>query len=182
MAISHHQLTTASPAHPSTLPHLSSFLRFLSFFLIVCLYFHLHQDPHLPALSTHTSPHHSSLLPSLMLVSARAAPSPAAPPPPPYQSVDPPVAPPPVYTGTPPSSRGVGKTVQPEEMEDYKRDFLEFDLNKDGLIDAYELRMSFQNDKVDHEELFQFFMDVDSDDTGTVTEEEYLDYALSFML
>eukprot|EP00922_Rhytidocystis_sp_ex-Travisia-forbesii_P034258 GHVS01050880.1.p1 GENE.GHVS01050880.1~~GHVS01050880.1.p1 ORF type:complete len:179 (+),score=45.39 GHVS01050880.1:424-960(+) len=74
----------------------------------------------------------------------------------------------------------VGHSVTPEEFDDYKRDFMEFDLNRDGLIDAHELRAAFQQDKVEAEELYQFFMDVDTDSSGTVTEMEYLEYALNF--
>eukprot|EP00922_Rhytidocystis_sp_ex-Travisia-forbesii_P005669 GHVS01008240.1.p1 GENE.GHVS01008240.1~~GHVS01008240.1.p1 ORF type:complete len:224 (-),score=78.50 GHVS01008240.1:196-867(-) len=75
---------------------------------------------------------------------------------------------------------GVGHTVSAEEFDDYKRDFVEFDLNADGLIDAQELRAAFQQDKVEPAELYQFFMDVDSDSSGTVTETEYLEYAINF--
>eukprot|EP00922_Rhytidocystis_sp_ex-Travisia-forbesii_P043464 GHVS01064808.1.p1 GENE.GHVS01064808.1~~GHVS01064808.1.p1 ORF type:complete len:183 (+),score=29.35 GHVS01064808.1:720-1268(+) len=74
----------------------------------------------------------------------------------------------------------VGHAVSAEEFEDYKRDFVEFDLNHDGLIDAFELRAAFEQDKVEPEELYQFFMDVDTDSSGTVTEIEYMEYAMNF--
>eukprot|EP00922_Rhytidocystis_sp_ex-Travisia-forbesii_P043463 GHVS01064807.1.p1 GENE.GHVS01064807.1~~GHVS01064807.1.p1 ORF type:complete len:181 (+),score=36.94 GHVS01064807.1:376-918(+) len=78
------------------------------------------------------------------------------------------------------SGSPVGHAVSAEEFEDYKRDFVEFDLNHDGLIDAFELRAAFQQDKVEPEELYQFFMDVDTDSSGTVTEIEYMEYAMNF--
>ena len=59
--------------------------------------------------------------------------------------------------------------VQADDSE-FKQDFLEFDLNKDNQIDAQEVRSQFK-------ELHQFFIDVDQDLSGTISMQEYIDYA-----
>mmetsp|Transcript_49646 Transcript_49646/g.98173 ORF Transcript_49646/g.98173 Transcript_49646/m.98173 type:complete len:114 (-) Transcript_49646:8-349(-) len=64
------------------------------------------------------------------------------------------------------------------ELAEYKQDFYDFDLNKDDQIDPQEVRMQFKG-QLDPRELHQFFMDVDKDHTGTVTLQEYIDYATS---
>uniref|UniRef100_A0A7S2MHM8 EF-hand domain-containing protein n=2 Tax=Alexandrium andersonii TaxID=327968 RepID=A0A7S2MHM8_9DINO len=70
------------------------------------------------------------------------------------------------------------KTPSDSEMSEYKQDFLDFDLNKDNQIDAQEVRSQFKGD-LDPKELHQFFIDVDKDNTGTVTLQEYIDYAIT---
>merc|ERR1712196_99931 len=64
------------------------------------------------------------------------------------------------------------------ELAEYKRDFIDFDLNKDNQIDAQEVRSQFKGD-LDPKELHQFFIDVDKDSSGTVTLQEYIDYAVT---
>merc|ERR1719229_1477463 len=64
------------------------------------------------------------------------------------------------------------------ELAEYKQDFIDFDLNKDDQIDAQEVRSQFKGD-LDPRELHQFFIDVDKDNTGTVTLQEYIDYAVT---
>mmetsp|Transcript_3749 Transcript_3749/g.7270 ORF Transcript_3749/g.7270 Transcript_3749/m.7270 type:complete len:118 (+) Transcript_3749:3-356(+) len=67
---------------------------------------------------------------------------------------------------------------QPSEAElsEYKQDFVDFDVNKDNQIDAQEVRSQFKGD-LDPRELHQFFIDVDKDQSGTLTLKEYVDYA-----
>mmetsp|Transcript_74947 Transcript_74947/g.139856 ORF Transcript_74947/g.139856 Transcript_74947/m.139856 type:complete len:102 (+) Transcript_74947:90-395(+) len=65
-----------------------------------------------------------------------------------------------------------------QELAEYKQDFLDFDANSDGQIDAQEVRKQFKGD-LDPKELHQFFIDVDKDSTGTVTMQEYIDYAVT---
>ncbi|CEM17939.1 unnamed protein product [Vitrella brassicaformis CCMP3155] len=72
----------------------------------------------------------------------------------------------------------VGRELSSDELEEYKKDFIDFDLNADGHIDAQEIRIAFKND-IHPRELYQFFFDVDQDDSGTVTMEEYIDYAIT---
>merc|ERR550514_1230325 len=71
-------------------------------------------------------------------------------------------------------------TKKPTEAEvaEYKQDFIDFDLNKDDQIDPQEIRAQFKGE-LDPKELYQFFQDVDKDDTGTVTLQEYIDYAVT---
>merc|ERR1712048_1524187 len=64
------------------------------------------------------------------------------------------------------------------EMVEYKQDFVDFDLNQDNQIDAQEVRTQFKGD-LDPKELHQFFIDVDKDGSGTVTLQEYIDYAVT---
>eukprot|EP00401_Gymnodinium_catenatum_P012298 CAMPEP_0117528760 /NCGR_PEP_ID=MMETSP0784-20121206/37483_1 /TAXON_ID=39447 /ORGANISM="" /LENGTH=104 /DNA_ID=CAMNT_0005325061 /DNA_START=70 /DNA_END=384 /DNA_ORIENTATION=- len=74
------------------------------------------------------------------------------------------------------------KKKQPTDAEvaEYKQDFVDFDLNKDNKIDAQEVRSQFKGD-LDPTELHQFFIDADKDSTGTVTLEEYIDYAATLI-
>eukprot|EP00920_Eleutheroschizon_duboscqi_P034135 GHVT01081854.1.p1 GENE.GHVT01081854.1~~GHVT01081854.1.p1 ORF type:complete len:164 (+),score=41.48 GHVT01081854.1:686-1177(+) len=73
----------------------------------------------------------------------------------------------------------VGYSLSEDELSEFRRDFAEFDQNNDALIDAEELRVAFARENVHPEELYQFFFDVDEDDSGTVTLQEYLDYAIT---
>merc|ERR1719271_2023703 len=70
------------------------------------------------------------------------------------------------------------KVPTDSEMAEYKQDFIDFDLNRDDQIDAQEVRSQFKGD-LDPKELHQFFIDVDKDNTGTVTLAEYIDYAVT---
>ena len=63
-------------------------------------------------------------------------------------------------------------------MAEFKQDFLDFDLNKDNQIDAQEVRAQFKGE-LDAKELHQFFLDVDKDLSGTISMDEYIDYAAS---
>eukprot|EP00933_Yihiella_yeosuensis_P069012 TRINITY_DN75113_c0_g1_i2.p1 TRINITY_DN75113_c0_g1~~TRINITY_DN75113_c0_g1_i2.p1 ORF type:complete len:107 (-),score=31.75 TRINITY_DN75113_c0_g1_i2:80-400(-) len=63
-------------------------------------------------------------------------------------------------------------------LAEFKQDFLDFDSNKDGEIDAQEVRAQFKGD-LEVKELHQFFIDVDKDKSGTLTLEEYVTYATS---
>ncbi|CAJ1377965.1 unnamed protein product [Effrenium voratum] len=65
-----------------------------------------------------------------------------------------------------------------QELLEFKQDFLEFDLNKDNQIDAQEVRAQFKGN-LDAKELHQFFIDVDKDLSGTISLQEYVDYAAS---
>eukprot|EP00386_Alphamonas_edax_P010650 GDKI01034212.1.p1 GENE.GDKI01034212.1~~GDKI01034212.1.p1 ORF type:complete len:117 (+),score=35.35 GDKI01034212.1:2-352(+) len=77
-----------------------------------------------------------------------------------------------------PATNSVGRQLSDEEIEDYRKDFVDFDLNGDGKIDAQEVRMNFKSE-LQPKELYKFFMDVDQDDSGTITMEEYIDYAIT---
>eukprot|EP00930_Biecheleria_cincta_P097577 TRINITY_DN89282_c0_g1_i1.p3 TRINITY_DN89282_c0_g1~~TRINITY_DN89282_c0_g1_i1.p3 ORF type:complete len:113 (+),score=30.00 TRINITY_DN89282_c0_g1_i1:38-376(+) len=72
------------------------------------------------------------------------------------------------------------KEVTDAERNEFTQDFLDFDLNKDNLIDAQEVRAQFKGE-LDQKELHQFFLDVDKDLSGTITLEEYIDYAVNLM-
>lgn len=77
------------------------------------------------------------------------------------------------------SSVDSGHPPAATETDEYKRDFDEFDANKDGMIDAYELRLALQTDSVSPSELYPFFLSVDKDSSGSISETEYMEYALT---
>ena len=60
--------------------------------------------------------------------------------------------------------------------EEFRQDFTDFDLNKDNMVDVQEVRSHFKNE-VSEEELAQFWVDVDADNSGTLTWPEYREYA-----
>jgi hypothetical protein len=60
--------------------------------------------------------------------------------------------------------------------EEFEQDFIDFDLNRDNVVDPLEVRSHFQNE-VSADELAQFWYDVDLDNSGTITWSEYREYA-----
>ena len=56
-----------------------------------------------------------------------------------------------------------------------KRDFNEFDVNKDGQLDPLEIRTRFKG-YLNERDLFYFFDSSDKDHSGTVSWHEYLQY------
>mmetsp|Transcript_16693 Transcript_16693/g.35122 ORF Transcript_16693/g.35122 Transcript_16693/m.35122 type:complete len:86 (+) Transcript_16693:53-310(+) len=62
--------------------------------------------------------------------------------------------------------------------DDYKRDFAEFDHNKDGQIDFQELRLQVKGE-LDATHLRRLVMDMDKDQSGAISMEEYVAYALT---
>mmetsp|Transcript_47554 Transcript_47554/g.111209 ORF Transcript_47554/g.111209 Transcript_47554/m.111209 type:complete len:112 (+) Transcript_47554:66-401(+) len=64
----------------------------------------------------------------------------------------------------------------PSEAQEFQQDFLDFDVNKDEQIDAQEVRAQFKGE-LDAKELHQFFIDVDQDLSGTISLQEYINYA-----
>merc|ERR1719217_510123 len=61
-------------------------------------------------------------------------------------------------------------------VKTFQKDFLTLDTNKDELLDMQEMRMKFTS-SLSPKELYVFFIDVDKDDSGTLTLKEYIDYA-----
>ncbi|KAF7457497.1 putative centrin [Cryptosporidium felis] len=57
------------------------------------------------------------------------------------------------------------------DLSQIEKEFLEFDLNKDGLIDAQEIRTV--RTSVTLQELHQFFWEIDTDSSGTISLTEY---------
>lgn len=68
------------------------------------------------------------------------------------------------------------KPVTSAQMAEFKQDFLDVDFNKDNVMDAQEVRAHFKGG-IATVELFQFFIDSDKDMTGSITLQEYIDYA-----
>ncbi|CAK9004605.1 unnamed protein product [Durusdinium trenchii] len=68
------------------------------------------------------------------------------------------------------------KPVTVAQMQEFKQDFVDVDFNKDDQMDAQEVRAHFKGGISDIE-LFQFFLDSDSDRSGDVSLQEYVDYA-----
>mmetsp|Transcript_5411 Transcript_5411/g.7633 ORF Transcript_5411/g.7633 Transcript_5411/m.7633 type:complete len:129 (+) Transcript_5411:170-556(+) len=68
------------------------------------------------------------------------------------------------------------KPVTDAQMVEFKQDFVDVDFNKDDVMDAQEVRAHFK-DGITDLELYQFFLDSDKDATGSITLQEYVDYA-----
>eukprot|EP01070_Trichotokara_eunicae_P005228 Trichotokara_eunicae@DN4408_c0_g1_i1.p2 len=68
----------------------------------------------------------------------------------------------------------VGRRLSDQEIAEADEDFAEFDQNKDGLIDAHEVRQQ----KDPEADIFAFFREVDTDDSGTVSRLEYYRYLM----
>mmetsp|Transcript_100250 Transcript_100250/g.239034 ORF Transcript_100250/g.239034 Transcript_100250/m.239034 type:complete len:82 (-) Transcript_100250:7-252(-) len=68
--------------------------------------------------------------------------------------------------------------VHAAEQAEYKRDFMEFDLNKDNQIDFQELRIHVRGE-LDEQQLRRMVIEMDKDQSGTISMEEYLSYALT---
>ena len=56
--------------------------------------------------------------------------------------------------------------------QQHKNDFIAFDLNQDGFVDASEVRSQFRGLK--QEDISAFFIAADKDEDGLITFEEYL--------
>mmetsp|Transcript_64838 Transcript_64838/g.104764 ORF Transcript_64838/g.104764 Transcript_64838/m.104764 type:complete len:103 (-) Transcript_64838:67-375(-) len=70
------------------------------------------------------------------------------------------------------------KEASADQMATFQKDFIQFDLNKDQQVDAQELRIAVGSD-LDQSGLRRLFIDMDRDQSGTVTLEEYTDYAVT---
>eukprot|EP00928_Gymnodinium_smaydae_P049761 TRINITY_DN33412_c0_g1_i1.p2 TRINITY_DN33412_c0_g1~~TRINITY_DN33412_c0_g1_i1.p2 ORF type:complete len:111 (-),score=29.49 TRINITY_DN33412_c0_g1_i1:213-545(-) len=68
------------------------------------------------------------------------------------------------------------RPVSDAQMVEYKQDFVDVDFNKDEVMDGQEVRAHFKG-TITHAELFQFFLDSDKDKSGTISLQEYVDYA-----
>eukprot|EP00446_Apocalathium_sp_SHHI-4_P031797 CAMPEP_0177223844 /NCGR_PEP_ID=MMETSP0367-20130122/38702_1 /TAXON_ID=447022 ORGANISM="Scrippsiella hangoei-like, Strain SHHI-4" /NCGR_SAMPLE_ID=MMETSP0367 /ASSEMBLY_ACC=CAM_ASM_000362 /LENGTH=139 /DNA_ID=CAMNT_0018673843 /DNA_START=8 /DNA_END=427 /DNA_ORIENTATION=+ len=68
------------------------------------------------------------------------------------------------------------KPVTEAQMIEFKQDFVDVDFNHDDAMDAQEVRAHFK-DGISNLELFQFFIDSDKDHTGSISLQEYVDYA-----
>eukprot|EP01068_Selenidium_serpulae_P014582 Selendium_serpulae@DN6114_c0_g1_i1.p1 len=64
--------------------------------------------------------------------------------------------------------------------KEHEDDFKYFDMNKDGVVDGEEMRVVFvgMGDVAALDEMMQFFEDVDTDHSGTISWDEYYQYAL----
>merc|ERR1712194_637445 len=62
--------------------------------------------------------------------------------------------------------------------DQFQKDFKDADLNNDQMLDVQEVRLDFKGELSDVD-MYQFFVDADKDNTGTVTMKEYIDYATS---
>ncbi|CAJ1363146.1 unnamed protein product [Effrenium voratum] len=68
------------------------------------------------------------------------------------------------------------KPVTAAQMQEFKQDFVDVDFNKDDQMDAQEVRAHFKGG-ISDVELYQFFLDSDTDRSGDVSLQEYVDYA-----
>merc|ERR1712039_967623 len=68
------------------------------------------------------------------------------------------------------------KPVTEAQMMEFKQDFADVDFNKDDVMDAQEVRAHFKGG-IANVELYQFFLDSDKDMSGSISLQEYVDYA-----
>ncbi len=61
--------------------------------------------------------------------------------------------------------------------EQHKNDFISFDQNQDGFVDAQEVRDVFKN--LSQEELSAFFIAADKNENGVIDFEEYVHASLT---
>ena len=63
-----------------------------------------------------------------------------------------------------------------ERAQTHKQDFIDIDLNSDGKLDATEVKEFYakSNFMMTQEDVNAFFMAADKDETGTISEEEYI--------
>lgn len=63
------------------------------------------------------------------------------------------------------------------ETSQIEKEFLEFDMNSDGFIDAQEIRIVRAS--VTLQELHQFFWEIDTDNSGTISLAEYSHFVIT---
>mmetsp|Transcript_49065 Transcript_49065/g.114070 ORF Transcript_49065/g.114070 Transcript_49065/m.114070 type:complete len:113 (-) Transcript_49065:44-382(-) len=68
------------------------------------------------------------------------------------------------------------KPVTDSQMMEFKQDFVDVDFNTDDAMDAQEVRAHFKGG-IGNVELYQFFLDSDLDRSGTISLQEYVNYA-----
>merc|ERR1719247_3272188 len=64
------------------------------------------------------------------------------------------------------------KPVTNAQLQEFKQDFLDVDFNKDDVMDAQEVQAHFKGG-ISTVELYQFFMDSDKDQSGSISLQEY---------
>jgi Ca2+-binding EF-hand superfamily protein len=62
--------------------------------------------------------------------------------------------------------------------ENIEADFKEYDMDKNGVLDAADIRARFQK-SLEPAMLFQFFVDADSNEDGVITLDEYFTFTTS---
>lgn len=67
----------------------------------------------------------------------------------------------------------VNPTQQANTMDEHKRDFISFDTNQDGFIDAGEIRT--KNENLSQDDIVSFFMNTDKNEDGRISLQEYLE-------
>ncbi|PHJ24552.1 ef hand domain-containing protein [Cystoisospora suis] len=75
--------------------------------------------------------------------------------------------------------RSVGRQLDNDEEDFLREEFAEYDTNGDGMLDAYEVRIT--HPEIANNELFSFFTSVDLNQDGLLTLSEYREYIESTM-
>jgi len=68
------------------------------------------------------------------------------------------------------------KPVSEAKLNEMKQDFVDVDFNDDAVMDAQEIRAHFQR-TISNLNFYQFFLDCDTDNSGSVSLQEYANYA-----
>lgn len=64
------------------------------------------------------------------------------------------------------------------EKDEHKKDFINFDINQDGFVDAFEIREVVPTIK--SAELTTFFIIADKDENGIISFDEYMHASLTY--
>ncbi|KEP60697.1 UNVERIFIED_CONTAM: EF hand domain-containing protein [Hammondia hammondi] len=71
----------------------------------------------------------------------------------------------------------VGREMDEDDEAFIREEFMEYDSNADGMLDAYEVRVT--HPEIENSELFSFFRLVDTNQDGLLTLAEYREYVSS---
>ena len=71
----------------------------------------------------------------------------------------------------------VDKMYYRDENQEHKNDFMSFDVNQDGFVDAAEVKSQFPT--IGPEDLSAFFISADKDEDGLISLNEYLKASLA---
>ena len=76
------------------------------------------------------------------------------------------------------SSQGAVNQNKEDEAETHRKDFVQFDLNNDGNVDAFEIREVVPT--IGQQEITTFFIVADKNENGLIDFDEYMHASLTY--